>query len=83
MPGSPLFEICRKHGLIDKDEYCYSGLDHIALSLPNIKTRDVKLLKARGTILQAYSSFLNGDLNWKSLPYAFRKIKLILQDLLL
>lgn len=79
MPGSSLFDLCTRHHLLREKSYCYSGLDHITLNLPNVGVRDIELLKAKGTILQVYSSLLGGNLNWRSLPYALRKIKLVFQ----
>jgi hypothetical protein len=85
LPGSKLFEICKKYDLIGEESFSNYTMDEAVFSLLSISKKDVNKIKFKGMCLQAYHSLLSGDLNLRNpkyirklgklLTYAYRRFK--------
>jgi len=81
-PGSKLFEIAKKHNLIDKNIIGkwenFDSSANFVMDLPGVKDEDWFDIQKKGKILQAKLLFSSGTFNIKSIPvYISKGLKLI------
>ncbi|RLI52900.1 MAG: hypothetical protein DRP09_16975 [Candidatus Thorarchaeota archaeon] len=76
LPGAPLYDICKKHGLISGDRrldtWKWGGMP---VKLPNIEEKIMQRIKRKGMFLQMWCNFRHiRDLNWRNYRYILGRI---------
>ena len=77
-PGSKLFNIAKRHKLINKDiegkwEF-WDSSENFIMKLPGITNEDWHIVKRKGKALQVKLLFKSGTFNWRSIPIYFKKL---------
>ena len=80
MPGSQLYDISLKHGLIDEDvSFSAMGGENMLLNLPGLTKRKVARIKFQGMSLQLYCSLFHGNINWRNRSFLTQKVRTLTQ----
>ena len=77
-PGSKLFDIAKRHKLINKDIEgkweLWDSSENFIMQLPGITDKDWHTIKRKGKILQVMLLFRSGTFNWRSIPIYLKKL---------
>jgi len=82
-PGSKLYEIAKRHNIIDKDllnewDYFDSSANFV-MKLPNISEKDWFYIQKEGKKIQAWLLIKSGTFNWRSILIYFKKLMFLLK----
>jgi len=72
-PGSELYNIARRHGLISEYNYDQWTAHEVVMNLPGVSQQDIKKLKSKSIMLQAKCLLLNGGINPRLMSFYLRK----------
>ncbi len=79
MPGSRLYEVSMRHGLVDPSlPFSYVG-EKMLLNLPGLSRREISRIKFEGMSLQLYCSLFHGNVNWRNGSFLAQKLKTLVE----
>lgn len=82
-PGSRLYEIARRHNLIDKTLIgkwdMFDSSANFVMKLPGVSDEDWFYIQKQGKKMQAWLLFKSGTFNWRSLPVYFKKLAFLMK----
>lgn len=78
MPGSDLFDIAERHGLISKP-YQYN-VWKANINIPGLNKKHVYKHRVKGMILQSYIAYKKGRVSWATRKNVFDKLRYIMES---
>jgi radical SAM superfamily enzyme YgiQ (UPF0313 family) len=79
MPGSQLYDMSLRRGLLDPDASLNAAGEKMLLTLPGLTKQNISRIKFEGMSLQLYLSLFHGNVNWRNSSFLTGKLKTLLQ----